>query len=124
MSTSKKLWAGFIAVIVISFSVLGYYGYEIYQKAPPIPDKVITESGDLIFTGQDIRDGQNVWQSMGGQEVGTIWGHGAYTAPDWTAVGVSLKINSIFLRKVKVICLKNGCLYKGQLFLIIINYVI
>ncbi|MDX1752451.1 MAG: nitric-oxide reductase large subunit, partial [Salinimicrobium sediminis] len=22
---------------------------------------------------------------MGGQEVGSIWGHGAYTAPDWTA---------------------------------------
>src|SRR5690606_37164533 len=36
-------------------------------------------------TGQDIKDGQNVWQSLGGQEVGTIWGHGAYQAPDWSA---------------------------------------
>ncbi|MBX6311728.1 MAG: nitric-oxide reductase large subunit, partial [Isosphaeraceae bacterium] len=32
-----------------------------------------------------IRDGQNVWQSMGGQEVGSVWGHGAYVAPDWSA---------------------------------------
>ena len=39
----------------------------------------------MLFTGQDIKDGQNVWQSMGGQEVGTVWGHGAYVAPDWSA---------------------------------------
>jgi nitric oxide reductase subunit B len=82
---AKKLWFGFIAVMVISFGVLGYYGREIYREAPPIPDKVITEDGTVLFTGQDIKDGQNVWQSLGGQEVGTVWGHGAYQAPDWSA---------------------------------------
>ncbi len=82
---TKNLWFGFISVIVISFAVLGYYGYEIYLKAPPIPEKVVTVSGKVLFTAQDIKDGQNVWQSMGGQEVGTIWGHGAYLAPDWSA---------------------------------------
>ncbi len=80
-----KLWLGFILVIVGSFAVLGYYGVEIYRKAPPIPDQVVTESGEVIFKGQDIKDGQNVWQSIGGQQVGSIWGHGAYQAPDWTA---------------------------------------
>jgi nitric oxide reductase subunit B len=83
--TPKKLWLGFIAVMTISFAVLIYYGIEIYREAPPIPDKVITSDGTLLFTGQDIKDGQNVWQSMGGQEMGTIWGHGAYQAPDWSA---------------------------------------
>jgi nitric oxide reductase subunit B len=82
---TKNLWIGFIAVMVLSFAVLLYYGSEIYRQAPPIPDKVVTESGTVLFTGQDIKDGQNVWQSMGGQEVGTIWGHGAYLAPDWSA---------------------------------------
>jgi len=82
---TKKLWVGFILVMVISFGILGYFGREIYRKAPPIPSKVITTDGKLIFTESDIKDGQNVWQSMGGQEVGTIWGHGAYKAPDWTA---------------------------------------
>lgn len=85
MKTEKKLWIGFALVVGISFAVLGYYGYEIYQQAPPVPDKVITTDGTVLFTGQDIKDGQNVWQSMGGQEVGSIWGHGAYVAPDWTA---------------------------------------
>jgi nitric oxide reductase subunit B len=82
---TRKLWGGFIAVMVISFAVLLYYGREIYRQAPPIPESVITTSGKVLFTGQDIKDGQNVWQSMGGQELGTVWGHGAYQAPDWSA---------------------------------------
>ena len=80
-----RLWLGLGVMLVGSFAVLGYYGWEIYQQAPPIPDRVVTTDGDVLFTGQDIRDGQNVWQSMGGQEVGSIWGHGAYVAPDWSA---------------------------------------
>ncbi|HSO84902.1 MAG TPA: nitric-oxide reductase large subunit, partial [Draconibacterium sp.] len=82
---AKKLWFGFIAVMVISFGVLLYYGREIYRQAPPIPEKVVTVDGTVLFTGQDIKDGQNVWQSLGGQEIGTVWGHGAYQAPDWSA---------------------------------------
>ena len=82
---AARLWLSFIAVIVISFSVLVYFGLEIYKQAPPIPDKVVSVHGQLIWTSQEIRDGQNVWQSIGGEEVGTIWGHGSYIAPDWSA---------------------------------------
>lgn len=82
---TKKLWLWLLAVMTLSFGVLLYYGYEIYREAPPIPDKVVTADGTVLFTGQDIKDGQNVWQSLGGQQVGTIWGHGAYVAPDWSA---------------------------------------
>ncbi len=85
MHSVKRLWIAFALVVGISFAILGYYGYEIYQKAPPIPDKVINENGEVLFTGQDIKDGQNVWQSIGGQELGSVWGHGSYNAPDWTA---------------------------------------
>ncbi|WP_069661002.1 nitric-oxide reductase large subunit [Arcticibacter eurypsychrophilus] len=85
MKTVNKLWIAFGLVVGLSFSVLIYYGFEIYQKAPPVPLKVVNTSGQELFLGQDIKDGQNVWQSMGGQEVGSIWGHGAYVAPDWTA---------------------------------------
>ena len=69
----------------LSFSVLLYFGREIYHQAPPVPEKVVTADGTVLFTGQDIKDGQNVWQSLGGQEIGTVWGHGAYQAPDWSA---------------------------------------
>jgi nitric oxide reductase subunit B len=80
-----KLWLAFAIVMVISFAVLGYYGVEIYRQAPPIPVQVVDTSGKILFTGEDIKDGQNVWQSMGGHNLGTIWGHGSYVAPDWSA---------------------------------------
>lgn len=83
--TPKKLWTWLAAVIIGSFIVLIFYGVEIYRKIPPIPDKVITTEGKTVTTAQDIKDGQNVWQSIGGQTVGSIWGHGAYIAPDWSA---------------------------------------
>jgi len=82
---TRGLWIGFTAVMIGSFSVLLYFGYEIYRQAPPIPNEVVITDGTVLFTGQDISDGQNVWQSIGGQELGTIWGHGSYVAPDWTA---------------------------------------
>jgi len=81
----KKLWILFAFVMLLSFGVLGYYGYEIYQESPPIPKTIKTNDGSIIFTEKEIKDGQNIWQSIGGQEVGSIWGHGAYVAPDWTA---------------------------------------
>ena len=55
------------------------------SPGPPIPERIVTDGGRVIYTASDIREGQNVWQSMGGQEVGTVWGHGAYVAPDWSA---------------------------------------
>ena len=85
MKSQIRLWTIFALVMAISFIVLIYFGFEIYQQAPPIPKKVVTVEGEVLFSGQDIKDGQNVWQSIGGQEVGTVWGHGAYLAPDWTA---------------------------------------
>ncbi|MCP4250544.1 MAG: nitric-oxide reductase large subunit [bacterium] len=80
-----RLWLGLAVVMIGSFAVLGYFGRELYRQAPPIPERVVTADGRVLFTGQEIRDGQNVWQSMGGQEVGSVWGHGAYVAPDWSA---------------------------------------
>ncbi len=72
-------------MVIGSFAVLGYYGTELYRLAPPIPERVVTADGQPVYTRSDIQEGQNVWQSLGGQEVGTVWGHGAYVAPDWSA---------------------------------------
>lgn len=80
-----KLWVSLSLVVILAFAVLGYFGREIYRQAPPIPQRVVTTTGSVLFTSRNIKDGQNVWQSLGGQEVGSIWGHGAYVAPDWSA---------------------------------------
>jgi len=82
----RKIWIVFTSVVVLSFIVLIWFGTEVYQTQPPIPDRVIVqETGEVLFTKEDIQTGQNVWESIGGMEVGSIWGHGSYVAPDWTA---------------------------------------
>ena len=81
----RKLWFAFTAVVVLSFAVLGWTGIRIYQQAPPVPMRVVTADGRQVIGPDDIFGGQNVWQSIGGMEVGSVWGHGSYVAPDWTA---------------------------------------
>lgn len=81
----KKLWILFAAVFIFSFSILGWVGSEIFRQVPPIPIEVVTSDGEVLIPAEQIMDGQNVWQAMGGMQVGSIWGHGSYVAPDWTA---------------------------------------
>ena len=81
----KKLWIALAVVLVASFSVLGGVGYHAIHNGPPTPTQVVTTDGRVVMEGEAIHLGQGVWQSMGGQEVGTVWGHGAYVAPDWSA---------------------------------------
>src|ERR1700687_4579276 len=81
----KRLWLAFAVVLVFSFSILGWVGTRIYQEAPPLPDQVVATDGKVVIPSGDIGKGQNVWQAMGGMQVGSVWGHGSYVAPDWTA---------------------------------------
>ena len=81
----KSLWLFFAFVLIASFAVLGWIGSRIYQEAPPIMRKVVTPDGNVVIDEGEIQAGQNVWQSLGGMQVGSIWGHGSYVAPDWTA---------------------------------------
>src|SRR5687767_6468478 len=81
----RQLWLAFTAVVVLSFAVLGWIGLRIYQQAPPVPTRVVTTDGRPVIGPDEIYGGQNVWQSIGGMEVGSVWGHGSYVAPDWTA---------------------------------------
>ena len=77
MKPMRRLWLGLAAVFVLSLAALGWLGREIYLAAPPIPEVVRTKSGETLFTGEQIRDGQ---------QLGSVWGHGAYVAPDWPAL--------------------------------------
>ena len=85
MDLIKKRWIILGLVLFGAFMILGLFGREVYRQAPPIPDKVVTTDGKLLMTEDDILTGQQVWQRIGGMQIGTIWGHGAYQAPDWSA---------------------------------------
>lgn len=85
MKSSVRLWRWLGLIFVLSFGALGYLGWQIYLSAPPIPKAVQTVEGDVLFTGEQIQYGQQAWLSAGGQQLGTVWGHGSYVAPDWSA---------------------------------------
>src|SRR3546814_885097 len=81
----RKLWWTLIGVLTVTFVILGFSGVEIFRQVPPVPERVVSASGDVLMTRSDILDGQTAWQSTGGMQIGSIWGHGAYQAPDWSA---------------------------------------
>lgn len=85
MSDARRLWWVLGGLLVCSFSVLLWMGSEIYRQAPPVPSAFVGEDGTVLYTREDIETGREVWQSMGGMQLGSIWGHGAYVAPDWSA---------------------------------------
>src|SRR5688572_31750265 len=85
MSSTRDLWAALAALLLVSSSAVLWVGGEIHRVMPPMPEQVVTTSGEVVFTREDIQTGRQVWQSIGGQQLGSIWGHGGYVAPDWTA---------------------------------------
>ncbi|HBK55352.1 MAG TPA: nitric oxide reductase large subunit [Xanthomonadales bacterium] len=85
MNTTRRLWLGLGTLLIASFGVLLWMGGEVHRQAPPMPERVVSESGALIYSRTDIERGRQVWQSIGGMQLGSIWGHGALVAPDWSA---------------------------------------
>jgi nitric oxide reductase subunit B len=85
MQSTTRLWKWLGLICLVSFGVLLWLGREIYLVAPPIPSAVVSDSGSVLFTGEQVQRGQKVWLAAGGQQVGTVWGHGSYVAPDWSA---------------------------------------
>ena len=84
--TLSSWWRRGVVLIVMSgLAVLIWLAAKTYTDAPPIPNKVVTSSGAVLFTGQDILGGQQVFLRYGLMENGTIWGHGAYLGPDFSA---------------------------------------
>lgn len=71
--------------MIFGFLVMGILVYRTYTAAMPMPDKVVTESGQVLFTGDDITRGQELYQARGLMQYGSVLGHGAYLGPDYTA---------------------------------------
>src|SRR3546814_16905985 len=73
----RKLWWTLIGVLTVTFAILGFSGVEIYRQVPPVPDRVVSASGDVLMTRSALLHGQTAWQSTGGLHLGSTWGHGA-----------------------------------------------
>ena len=81
-----KGWVQGVALVMIfGFLVMGILAYRTYTASMPMPDKVVSQSGDVLFTSAQITHGQELFQARGLQEYGSVLGHGAYLGPDYTA---------------------------------------
>jgi nitric oxide reductase subunit B len=82
----SKGWVQAVALVVLfGFFVLGLLAYRAYSGQPPIPERVVDPSGRVIFTGEDVTAGQGVFLRNGLMQYGSVFGHGAYLGPDYTA---------------------------------------
>jgi nitric oxide reductase subunit B len=77
--------AWLVLICIVTFTVLISAGAAIYKNAPPIPATIVSPQQEVILTQENIQTGQETYLARGGQHIGSIWGHGSYLAPDWTA---------------------------------------
>ncbi|HTY31786.1 nitric-oxide reductase large subunit [Mycobacterium sp.] len=81
-----RAWLQGVALVMIfGFLVMGVLAYRTYSASMPLPDRVVNEAGQTLFTGDDISRGQELYQARGLMEYGSVLGHGAYLGPDYTA---------------------------------------
>jgi nitric oxide reductase subunit B len=83
--SDPRVRALLLFVLALAFGVLIFGGALINRSKPPIAGVVRTEDGRTVYTREDVKRGQVLYFSRGGQDIGSIWGHGSYLAPDWSA---------------------------------------
>jgi nitric oxide reductase subunit B len=99
---------GIIIILLLEFTTLIWVttGLHYRNSKPPIPEKVTDSSGSVIFTGNDIQSGQQFFLKKALMDNGSIWGHGAYIGPDFSAQylhNLALEVSaSLALERYKV----------------------
>jgi nitric oxide reductase subunit B len=76
---------GMLIVMAVGFTGLIAITLLAYRNAPPIPARVVDAQGVTLFTGDDVSEGQAIFLKYGLMDNGSIWGHGAYIGPDYSA---------------------------------------
>ncbi|MEO8154133.1 MAG: cbb3-type cytochrome c oxidase subunit I [Rhizobacter sp.] len=74
-----------LIVMVLGFAGLILITTLSYRNAPPIPARVVDAQAALLFSADDVGEGQAVFLRYGLMANGSIWGHGAYLGPDFSA---------------------------------------
>lgn len=91
-----KGWIQGVALVMLfGFTVMGLLAYRTYTDSMPQPDRVVTSSGETLFTTEDITAGQRLFQARGLMEYGSILGHGGYLGQDFTAEYLRLEATSV-----------------------------
>jgi nitric oxide reductase subunit B len=87
MSFLRTLTIGRVLVVTVvaCFSVLLFGGWHMFRNRAPIPGVTQAADGTTLFSAEQIRGGQAVYQKYGLMDWGSVLGHGTYLGPDFTA---------------------------------------
>lgn len=89
-----------VLVFVVGFGILGILAVRSYTASPPIPERVLAPDGRVVFTREDVLDGQELFLRRGLMEYGSVFGHGGYLGPDFTA--------DYLRRSARIVARRNG----------------
>ena len=85
MILSHAWMQGMLLTFLIGFAILGYLALRVYEDHAPVPARVVDEAGKELITGDEIMRGQEAFLTYGLMQFGSVYGHGAYLGPDFTA---------------------------------------
>src|SRR5262245_649284 len=85
MIISSGWMQGMLLTFLVGFSILGYLTLRVYEEHAPVPARVVDEAGNVICTRDEIMQGQEAFLTYGLMQFGSVYGHGAYLGPDFTA---------------------------------------
>ncbi|MER3547289.1 MAG: nitric oxide reductase, partial [Rhodanobacteraceae bacterium] len=74
-----------LVIALGTFVLMGYATYLTYERAPPQPDRLVTRSGTVLFTADDVVNGKAGFQKADLMDYGSLYGMGSYYGEDYTA---------------------------------------
>lgn len=84
--TVSPLWLQSASLtLIFGFAILGYAAVRTYRESAPVPARIVDERGQTLFDREEILQGQEHFLTYGLMQYGTVYGHGAYLGPDFTA---------------------------------------
>ncbi len=85
MLEKKNLFIAFWVIGIIMVVALIGVTANMVKEVPPIPEKVVSENGEVLYTYDDVVQGKAYFQEFDLMDYGTMLGMGAYLGPDFPA---------------------------------------
>jgi nitric oxide reductase subunit B len=95
LAISKGWVQGVALVMVFGFLIMGVLAARTYSDSMPLPQRVVGQDGQTLYTEQQITSGQRIFLRRGLQQYGSVMGHGGYLGPDYTAEYLRLSADHV-----------------------------
>jgi len=96
LMSRKSLYAFFWIIGTFMVTILIYYTATLQKEVPPIPKQVVSESGKVLYTYDDVVAGKGYFQQFDLMDYGTLLGMGAYLGPDFSTEFMHKRAESLY----------------------------